>query len=389
MENKPTLGILGGGQLAKMTAQAAMRLGVRVCFLDRDTVPEGTPTSAWQVTQGDWDDAGTLIDFGRGLDCVILENEFVDADALAEAEAAGVVLRPGSQTVRVIQDKFTQKSALRDAGLPIPEMVEVNHIEDLSGILEHFGAPMVLKQRRDGYDGKGNATVHNLHEARDAFESLSARRQVMAEQYCPFVRELAVMVTRSLTGDSVTYPVVETVQKDHVCHLVRAPADLTSQRALEIRELAVRAVEAFDAVGTVGVELFEQKDGAIVVNEMAPRVHNSGHYTIEACDCSQFENHVRAVLGWPMGSTAMIQPGAVMINLLGTGDGPARPKGWTEALAVPGVSLHIYGKAAARKGRKMGHVTALGETVEEAERLAREAAEQVEFGSVAKENEDE
>jgi 5-(carboxyamino)imidazole ribonucleotide synthase len=200
------------------------------------------------------------------------------------------------------------------------------------------------------------------------------------EQFCPFERELAVMVTRGLDGRSVVYPVVDTVQRDHICHTVTAPARLDPEIAARAAELGARAAAAIQGVGSIGIELFLLRDGTIVINEMAPRVHNSGHYTIEACVCSQFENHIRAVLGWPLGSPALRAPAAAMVNLLGAGDGPAMPAGLDQALAVPGAHVHIYGKERSVKGRKMGHITALGDTVDEALARAKIAAAGLRFG---------
>lgn len=206
---------------------------------------------------------------------------------------------------------------------------------------------------------------------------------MLAETFCRYRKELAVMVCRGRDGAMVAYPVVETIQRDHICHIVRAPAAVAPQIARRAVDIARRAVEAFDGVGCFGVELFLMPDGTLIINELAPRVHNSGHYTIEACACSQFENHVRAVLGWPLGSTAMVAPAAVMINLLGAAGGPGRPHGLEQALAVPGSSIHVYGKARSARGRKMGHVTALGATVDEAMRRARRAARLIRFGELS------
>ena len=375
----PVLGILGGGQLAKMTALAASNLGCKVAILDKFT-KNPTELVCGDVQSGDWDNPENLKAFAARVDVVSLENEFVDADAIAAAESAGHKVLPGADTIRMVQDKLTQKTTLQEAGLPVPYFRAISSADELAACGEEFGWPLVLKQRRDGYDGKGNATAHNLNEATEAFASLSARGAVMAEQFCPFERELAMMVTRSESGDCVTYPVVETIQKDHICHLVRAPASLSPDLAGRVQEVVIRAVQAFNGVGTFGVELFLLPGEDIVINEMAPRVHNSGHYTIEACKTSQFENHVRAVLGWPLGATEMLAPAAVMVNLLGVADGDAWPHGYVDALQVEGAHVHVYGKAKSKPGRKMGHVTALGNTVEEAEQTARAAADALQFG---------
>jgi 5-(carboxyamino)imidazole ribonucleotide synthase len=200
------------------------------------------------------------------------------------------------------------------------------------------------------------------------------------EEFCPFTSELAMMITRGRDGGMAGYPVVETIQCEHICHLVKAPAEIPPEVAARASDIARQAVETVGAVGTMGVEMFLLADGRILINELAPRVHNSGHYTIEGCVCSQFENHVRAVLGWPLGSTAMRAPAAVMVNLLGAAKGSGTPHGLAEALAIPGAHPHIYGKALSAPGRKMGHVTALGETMGEALGIAQRAAGLIRFG---------
>jgi 5-(carboxyamino)imidazole ribonucleotide synthase len=243
-----------------------------------------------------------------------------------------------------------------------------------------FGYPLVLKARRDGYDGYGNATLRSADDIEAAWEKLAkGGRALYVEGFVPFERELAVMVARGRDGESRVYPVVETVQENHICHVVRAPAQVAPQVAQMAAAIAQQAVEAINGVGIFGVELFLIEAGFVLYNEIAPRPHNSGHYTIEGCVTSQFENHIRAVLGWPLGDVHLRLPAAVMVNILGRRNGTARPHGIKAALAVPGAHLHLYGKRDVRVGRKMGHVTVLGETVEECEILARRAADLVDL----------
>ncbi|MBL9129245.1 MAG: 5-(carboxyamino)imidazole ribonucleotide synthase, partial [Verrucomicrobiales bacterium] len=306
----------------------------------------------------------------------------VDAEALASVERHGFRLHPGSGTVKIVQDKLWQKQAVADEGIPLPRFVDTPTPADVHAAGSAFGWPLVLKKRRNGYDGKGNYTVRSADDVDRAWTALNGSTQALfAEAWFPFERELAVMVTRSIDGSVATYPVVETVQRDHICHVVKVPAPVSPDLARRAAETARRAVAAVGGVGTFGVEMFLAADGTLAVNELAPRVHNSGHYTIEACECSQFENHVRAVFGWPLGSTAMRAPAAVMINLLGAGPGPGFPEGFAAALAVPGTGLHVYGKTTSARGRKMGHVTALGSTVDDAFARAKKAAEALRFGT--------
>ncbi len=376
-----TLGIVGGGQLAQMTAQAASALGVDVAILERAAEFPARPLAV-RCLQGDWNDPRELVRLAEGCDVVTLENEFVDADALLQLEASGARLHPGAHTIRTVQDKFAQKSAFAKAGLPLPRFAAVESPGEVARLAREWGYPLVLKKRRNGYDGKGNATVRSEGEIERAWQQLGGGAHALyAEAFCPFVAELAIMVTRGLDGAFAVYPVVETVQKDHICHVVRVPSPAVGSHAPAVERIARCAVESVQGVGSFGLELFLLADGELLVNEIAPRVHNSGHYTIEACETSQFENHVRAVLGWPLGSTRMLAPAAVMINLLGAGPGPGRPAGLERALAVEGAHLHLYGKRESARGRKLGHVTALGSSVEDAQARARAAADALVFGT--------
>lgn len=376
----PTLGLIGGGQLARMTAQAAIQFGCRIAVLERKPDSPASRIASHSFL-GDWDDPRHLLRLAEVSDVLSLENEFVDAEALAVLERHGHHLCPGAGTVKIVQDKLWQKQAIADEGIDLPRFADVPTPEDVLAAGGQFGWPLVLKKRRNGYDGKGNATLATPADLPAAWRALDGdRNALLVEAWFPFTRELAVMVTRSSKGEVATYPVVETIQKDHICHVVKAPAEVPAETSARAADLACRAVAAVGGTGTFGVEMFLAADGTLAINELAPRVHNSGHYTIEGCECSQFENHVRAVLGWPLGSTRMRAPAAVMINLLGTGPGPGWPQGFAQAAAIPGAALHIYGKDGSATGRKMGHVTALGNTVEEAHQLARRAADALRFG---------
>lgn len=370
------IGILGGGQLAQMLTQAAIGLGLETAIYD--TAPD-TPASRLTAHNGvgAWGDVRALRAFCDGCDVLTLENEFVLAGPLAELEASGVPIYPKPATLATIQDKLKQKLAMRIADIPVPHFMPVATPNDALRAGDAYGYPFLLKARYGGYDGYGNATVLSKDELPAAWAKVAKPgRDIMAEAFVKFERELAVMVVRGRDGETRAYPVVETIQQNHICHVVRAPAGVDAQTAATAAEIAVRAVQALDGVGVFGVELFDLGGGKIRYNETAPRPHNSGHYTIEACVTSQFENHLRAVMGWPLGDVSLRSP-AVMVNLLGTRNAPADPHGIREALGISGAHVHIYGKRESRIGRKMGHVTALAETVEDAERIARAAAEKI------------
>jgi 5-(carboxyamino)imidazole ribonucleotide synthase len=373
------LGILGGGQLAQMLTQAAISLGIETAIFERTPDSPAARLTQHQIA-GQWDDETVLSAFAALCDSVTLENEFVDASVLRRLEAMGLPVYPTSETLALIQDKLIQKQTMQAAGLPMPRFQAVESPEDVRRLAFNFGYPLVLKARRDGYDGYGNATLRSADDIDAAWGKLSkGGRALYVEGFVLFTHELAVMVVRGQDGEARTYPVVETVQENHICHVVRAPAQVAPQISQMAAAIAQQAVEAINGVGIFGVELFLLEDGFVLYNEIAPRPHNSGHYTIEGCVTSQFENHIRAVLGWPLGDTNLVAPAAVMVNILGRRNGVTNGDAAKAALSVPGAHVHLYGKRDVRVGRKLGHVTVMGDTVEECEILARRAAEGVDL----------
>jgi 5-(carboxyamino)imidazole ribonucleotide synthase len=373
------LGILGGGQLARMTLQAGIPLAIDVAIL-----AESPDSPAGRLTQhecvGDWNDEPTLRKFANLVDVVTLENEFVDAGVLEQLAHWGKPVRPGAAVLALIQDKLIQKQTLLHHGLPVPRFTAVQSPADIEAAARNSGWPLILKARRNGYDGYGNATLHGVSEIEPALQRLGwPERQVLVEQAVPFVRELAVLVASGINGQRVTYPVVETVQRNHICHVVRAPAQIDARTAQRAVEIASAAVEAVGGVGITAVELFQTAHDEILINELAPRPHNSGHYSIDACHTSQFENHLRAVLGLPLGDASLRVGAAVMVNLLGTRDGTAELRGLHEVLVKTDVHVHLYGKREVRRGRKMGHLTAVGSSMAEAEERALSAAKFIEL----------
>jgi 5-(carboxyamino)imidazole ribonucleotide synthase len=371
------IGIFGGGQLAQMLTQAAISLGLETVIFERTAdSPAGRLTQHEIV--GAWENPALLARFAAQCDLITLENEFVDAGILAALAAQGKLVAPTATALARVQDKLVQKQCLAAAGLAVAPFCEVATPDDVVQASVELGWPLLLKTRRNGYDGYGNATLHRRADVPAAWERLSrGGSPLMVEAFVPFERELAVMVVQSRSGATARYPVVETVQERHICRIVRAPARIAPAQATAASDMAAAAVAAVEGTGIFGVELFALADGQVLVNELAPRPHNSGHYTIEGCVTSQFENHLRAVLGWPLGQTDLRAPAAVMVNILGRRDEPAAANAVQAALAVPGAYVHVYGKRQSRVGRKMGHVTALGATVAEAEAIAWRAAELV------------
>jgi 5-(carboxyamino)imidazole ribonucleotide synthase len=374
------LGIIGGGQLARMTAMAAYQLGCEVTVLERNNYSPAAILAANSIV-GDWTSLEALTKLAGRVDVLTVENEFIDADLLGSLERFGARLLPTAQSMRLVQDKLVQKQTLVGAGIPVPRFQAVSSETALRETGEEFGWPVVLKARRNGYDGKGNFTVGTPAEVPAAWLALGGGEGLYAEEFCTFEKELAVIVVRSRGGESAVYPVADTVQRDHICHEVSVPANVPQSVQNKAARMALRAVECVGGTGTFGVEMFLLPGGKVIVNELAPRVHNSGHYTIEGTLCSQFENHVRAIFGLPLGSTALVAPAAAMVNLLGHAQAPAVAHGVDRALAVPGAHVHIYGKVMSSKGRKMGHVTALGANATEALERARTAASAISFGA--------
>jgi 5-(carboxyamino)imidazole ribonucleotide synthase len=375
-KDKPfTLGILGGGQLAKMLASAAYRLGINV-----STIENHYNSPAGDMTQNEfgkgWENANELEQFIESSDIITLENEFIDPKYLHYISKTRKVF-PSAETMELVQDKFIQKTTFKNAGLPVPVFEEINSIEDLINFGKNNGYPFVIKARKYGYDGYGNATVFNEEntiEAWNKFNNDQIQRTLFAESFVDFSKELAVIVARNTEGETEVYPCAETIQYRHICHEVIAPAEIDEVLLKEAKRIALNSVIAINGVGVFGVEMFLTRKHKIVINEIAPRPHNSGHYTIEACFTSQYENTIRAICGLPLGSSSLISPAACMVNLLGQRDGIGSPENISDLLRHSKIWLHLYNKKQSRIGRKMGHITAIGNNHEEACTRARSAA---------------
>lgn len=361
MNKRTRIGILGGGQLARMSAFAAYRMGFEIAILEKKK-----DSPAGQLTHNEFvgwvDDDDVLKRFVEVSGIVTLENEFIDSSKLQKIEEMGVTVTPSSKTLALIQDKLIQKETFYNNKLPVPEFVKIESENDFQKIAGKLGLPFVIKSRKMGYDGYGNAEVNDESEFKEAYNNLTQRHsELYAEKFVDFDKELAVMIVRS-KKEIKAYPVVHTIQKDHICHTVIAPAEVDDHRILEkTKQLGMDAVKSVEGFGIFGIEFFLTKNGEILINEIAPRPHNTGHYTIEGCVTSQFENHVRAVLNLPLGSTELVRKHAVMINLLGKFERSGVVQNYEEALEVDDAHLHIYNKDKSRKGRKMGHITIVGD----------------------------
>ncbi len=367
----PTVGIVGAGQLARMMLQAAIPLGVRVRIL-AERPDDGAALVAPDVTLGRADDPAALAAFVASCDATTFDHELVDAGALARLEAAGHALRPGVGTVAVAQDKRRQRHLLGSLGFPVPPYRPVDAPAELLDFGAEYGWPVVAKAGRGGYDGRGVWVLDGPEAAITFCERVDpVAVELLVETWVPIERELAVLTARRLGGEIVVYPPVETVQVEGICHEILAPAPLEGGVAAEAERLALAIATSIEATGVLAVEMFQTAEG-LVVNELAARPHNSGHWTIEGAATSQFEQHLRAVLDWPLGSTALRAPAVATVNVLGrdTVDPLHR---LPAALAVEGVHVHLYGKSA-RPGRKLGHVTALATNPSDARERAIRAA---------------
>ena len=362
------LGVVGGGQLARMLVPAAARLGFEVTVLDPTPASPGGQLAHQQIV-GDLDDPAALRALVESCDLTTFEIESIDSSALAALAGEGHQVQPAPETLACIQDKLTQKQRFAEAGIPTSPFEPLD--SPSARALADFGLPVVQKVRRGGYDGRGVAVFTDA-----AVEERVLQGPSLMERYISFRSELAVLVARSTTGEVSTWPVVEMVfdERANVLDLLLAPARVDADIAVRAREIAVEAVKALDGVGVFGVELFLTHTDEILVNEIAPRPHNSGHWTIEACRTCQFEQHVRAVAGLPLGSTEQ-HSAAVMVNLLGEADATGAPRaaGVESALAIPGASLHLYGKHSVSAFRKMGHLTITAKTLDEALAMAERA----------------
>lgn len=369
------IGIVGGGQLARMMADPAKKLGLSL------TVIDPTPNSpAGQVAEeitADFNDEKALRELAKNSDVITVEIEVTNEEGLKnlleEFDKNGVPVHPSPKTLATIQDKLLQKQFLKKNNILTPEFIKVLNKEDILNASKKFGYPVVLKARTGAYDGRGNALIKNENGIEKALDKLSGRK-LYIEKFVPFTKELAVIVARSTKGEIVTYPVVETIHKNNILHYLLSPAPVDKKVAAKAKRLAIDTMQHLKGAGVFGIEMFLTKDGEVLINEIAPRVHNSGHHTIEANKTSQFEQHIRAITDMPLGPVDASSPAAVMINILGDRIGKADPKGIEIAEKIPGVKVHIYGKHETKPERKMGHITALGKNIDEAYNKAIKAS---------------
>jgi 5-(carboxyamino)imidazole ribonucleotide synthase len=367
---QPVVGMVGAGQLARMTEAAAIGLGVRFRVLAA-TADDSAAQVCAETVIGDYRSTEDLLAFAAGCDVVTFDHEHVPQPLLVALEQAGHVVWPSSAALRFTQDKLAMRERLGELGVPCPRFQRVSTQADVEAIADRYDWPVVLKAVSGGYDGRG---VWVCRSYADIAAVLAHGIEVFAEEFVPFERELAVLVARSPSGHGAAYPVVQTIQRDGICHEVLAPAPgLPDHLAEDLIRLGLGLARDLDVIGLLAVELFEARPGGFLVNELAMRPHNSGHWTIEGARTSQFEQHLRAVLNLPLGSPAMAAPCSVMANVLG-GDDPDLYSKFNHVMAAdPAVKVQLYGKEV-KPGRKVGHVTALGSDMPTVRERARRAA---------------
>lgn len=374
-----TIGIIGGGQLARMMALEARRMGYRVAVLD--PAPDGPAAQvADHVVRGALDDVAAAETLAEYSDVITLDTEHVPAELLEQLETTTPV-RPPAAVMRVVQDRGRQRHFLHARGVPQPPTAVVSDAESLGAAARAVGFPCVLKTRRSGYDGKGQVRVGREEDLEGAWRALGHAPAVL-EAFVDFEKEISVLLARDLDGHVRCYPIVENTHRDHTLHTSRVPARIPAMVRSQAEALGARLASALGHVGVMAVELFLMRDGRLLVNEIAPRTHNSGHYTFGACMTSQFEQHVRAICGLPLGDPSLLRP-AVMANLLGNlwENGPPR---WQAVLSHPAARLHLYGKQRPAPGRKMGHILVLDEDAERAMRLVDDMVRELEPDAVAR-----
>ncbi|MDY6940477.1 MAG: 5-(carboxyamino)imidazole ribonucleotide synthase [Cyanobacteriota bacterium] len=376
------VGIIGGGQLAWMMCPPAQKLGIdAIVQTPNDSDPAAA--TATDTVLAPVADATATAQLAEQCDVITFENEFVDLEALSKLAKQGVCFRPSLESLAPLLDKYHQRSFLRDLGIPVPEFFTLTPNKPLP----ELKFPVVMKARRHGYDGRGTAILEDWDSLKTTWQNWlkanwdkGGQSSLLLEEFIEFDRELAVIAARNASGEIAIYPIVETQQENQVCRRVFAPADIPAAAIEESEEIARTVLEKLQVVGLFAIELFLTADGKVLANEIAPRTHNSGHFSIDACETSQFEQHLRAVSDRPLGSTAMTSPGAVMVNLLGYEDSKRDYGEKRQQLAqIPNAKVYWYDKTESRPGRKLGHVTVLlDESSSGLRNAAMEAAKAIE-----------
>lgn len=378
-KTRQKIGIIGGGQLGKMMILEAKKMGFYVTILD-PTPKCPAHSIADEHLIADFDDREAVRKLAQKSDLITYEFEHIDVETLKELEAEDYKIYPTAHSLEIIQNKYHQKNILKQDQIAVPDFKKVLDPADIKEAGRDFGYPLMLKSCTGGYDGKGNALIDSQAEVESAFQELGAgKTPLMVEKYIPFKKEISIIAARGLNGEMKVYPAGENYHRNNILYETKVPADISAELQKEAEEFAKEVLKVFEGIGIFCVEMFVTEADQLLVNEIAPRPHNSGHYTIEGCVTSQFEQHVRAITALPLGDTTLVRP-AVMRNILGRGkEGKAEVIGLEPALAIKGVKVHIYQKAISRPDRKMGHLTVTADSIDKAAEKALEASQLLEI----------
>lgn len=366
--NKKTIGIIGGGQLGRFLGMEAKKLGFNINILDENkNVPAG---KVGKMFLGSIKNSKNILELAKKSNFLTFETELADSQTLKKLKQ----VNPSPKTLELIKNKFEQKKFLKNHGLPVPEIVDIKNLSDLNTATKKFGFPFLLKAKFDAYDGRGNQTIKNHKDLNSAKEKLR-HGEFFAEKFCHFTKEIAMVTAKGKNSQTVFYPLVETVHKNHICHTVTSPALVADAIHKEAKKIVNQTLKLLQGQGVFSIEMFLGKDGKIYINEIAPRVHNSGHLTMEAGETSQFKQHILAITGSKLGSSKQKTEVAVMQNILGQKNEPCKYKAFDgkfqnfaklykikvpKELETANIFVHIYGKLESKQQRKMGHLTALG-----------------------------
>lgn len=378
MESPIIIGFIGDGQLARMSAHQAIKLGF-VCHFFGNSA-NGPCAGLGVFFKGKLNDFDLLKTFVHSCDVVTLENEFISTDFLLKlTKETNTPIYPSAHSFAMIDNKFIEKETFRLGGIPVCDYAIVKDKTTLSKFMHNKSFPVMIKAAKGGYDGYGNKKCNNLEQALDAikFFARSEDDLVIAEQMVPFLKEVAITIVRSINGDVLAYPIVDTIQENNICHYVLAPADINNDIEEKIKNYAIKAMQIMDAVGVFSFEFFVLENGIVLLNESAPRPHNSAHYTMDGCQSSQFENHIRAITGLTLGSSHLKTKTTVMVNLLGTDNRETKVEQIDDYLNKANVHLHMYGKELSKPGRKMGHINITGANAKELLTMAKEISQRV------------
>ncbi|MFL6524542.1 MAG: 5-(carboxyamino)imidazole ribonucleotide synthase [Nitrososphaera sp.] len=375
-----TVGIIGGGQLGNMISQEAKRMSLRVIVLDPTKECPASNIADEQII-ADFKDQDAIIRLAQQSDVITYEIELANSSALKDLELRQYPVRPAPETLHIIQNKYRQKSFLRKHEIEVANFELVRSENHLYELCEKYGFPLMLKACENSYDGRGNFLVRSREHVVEALKYFSDS-EVMLEEFVPFTKEISIMVARNPSGQVASFPVAENIHDNGILEMSKVPAGINQEielRAIKMAEMTMRVLEGS---GIFGIEMFVTRNEDVLLNEIAPRPHNSGHYTNEACSVSQFEQHLRAILDLPLIKPELLSP-AVMVNILGRErlNGPYVIRGLKRALSVPGVKLYVYGKQTSKPGRKLGHITATARTVEEAASRATKARSGIELAN--------